>query len=182
MEQWGVASQAQGTLTMAVGRVPSVPYLCLGQSAFIPDSLPATLPFLSCCCPQGLASWMPICCKGQRQGGDAPSTGLAQGDPGGHLLCGLSLGLVDVPANPALPCAWGEGLGCHTAGNSAVHPVPLGHRLGCSGETVDLTCQGCDDRPLMVSSIVQFTNNPVPSWAAPGLSPVWPEEQVDEAR
>lgn len=131
--------------------------------------------FLSspCCRPQGLASWMPICCKGQRQdvGGYALSTGLGQGDPGGHLLCGLLLGLADVPADPALPFAWGGGSGCHTSRNSAVHPVPLGHRLGCSGETADLTCQGCDNHPLMVSSIVQFTNKLSPLLGRSGPQP-----------
>lgn len=58
-----------------------------------------------------------------------------------------------------------------TPRNSAVHPVPLGHRLGCSGETVDLTCQGCDNRPLMVSSIVQFTNKPSPLLGRSGPQP-----------
>lgn len=79
--------------------------LCLGQSAFIPDPLPAPLPFLPCHCPWGL-----IHCKdkGRVLVGVCRPQAWARVS-GRQQLCGLLL--AGAPADPALPFSWSEGLG-----------------------------------------------------------------------
>lgn len=53
-EQQEEACRTEGGLTVAMGRLPRVACLCLGQSAFIPDLLPAALPFLPSSLPRDL--------------------------------------------------------------------------------------------------------------------------------
>lgn len=122
LEQRGAAaSRAQDTLTRAVGRAPGVAYLCLGQSALVPHSMPASLPFLSWRLSPGtcqLEAYLLPRTKA-RCGWVCAATGL------GRLIqegtCTWYLQISQQPQLCLLPGVKDQDSGCCTSGNSPVH-------------------------------------------------------------
>lgn len=110
---------------MAVGRAPGVACLCLGQAAFIPGPLSATLPFFSLSLSPGTCQLDAYPLQRMSKGkvlvdGRSPHAWARASREGS---CSLSLLQMSQQTHPFLfPGVkdWGH----NTSGNPAVHPVP----------------------------------------------------------